>query len=122
MRCLELVCFGPTVTYLVVQQLFLFTQQLLDLIGFDPFAHQLEVGVVFFTELLEEAEVLVLHVFEGLARDLEKEKKMEGNKENNGGKRKERNNGEKKKGKKGGKREKITRGEKKKKFVLICML
>lgn len=40
----------------------------MDLVGLDPLAHQLEVGVVFFSELLHEADVLFLHVLEGLAR------------------------------------------------------
>lgn len=53
----------------MVGKLFLFLlQELVDLVGLDPLAHQFEVGVVFFAELLHEADILFLHVLEGLAR------------------------------------------------------
>jgi len=55
---------------LVRQLLLLLLQQLVDLVGFDPLAHQLEVGVVLLPQLLQQAAVLLLHVLEGLARDI----------------------------------------------------
>ena len=53
---------------LVGQLLLLLLQQLVDLVGLDALAHQLEVGVVLLAELLHQTDVLLLHVLEGLAR------------------------------------------------------
>lgn len=52
---------------LVGQLFLLLLQQLVDLVGFDSLAHQLEVGVVLLPQLLQQAAVLFLHVLEGLA-------------------------------------------------------
>lgn len=52
---------------LVGQLLLLFFQQLVDLVGFNSFAHQFEVGVVLLSQLLQQAAVLFLHVLKGLA-------------------------------------------------------
>lgn len=51
---------------LVSKLLLLLFQQLVDLVGLDPLAHQLEVSVVFLSELLHQTDVLFLHVLKGL--------------------------------------------------------
>lgn len=53
---------------LISQLLLLFLQKFMDLIGLDALWHELEVGIVLFPQLLHQANVLLLHVLEGLAR------------------------------------------------------
>lgn len=54
--------------YLIFENVFLFASQLVQLVGFYPLSHQLEVGIVFLPELLDQTRVLLLHVFKRLAR------------------------------------------------------
>lgn len=55
---------------LVCQLLLFLFQQLMDLVGLDTFWHQLEVGIILLPQLLHQADVLLLHVFKGLACDI----------------------------------------------------
>lgn len=42
----------------------------MDLVGFDAFAHEFEVGVIFLSELLHQTNVLLLHVLKRLASNI----------------------------------------------------
>lgn len=55
---------------LVSELLFLFLEEFMDLVGFDAFAHEFEVGVIFLSELLHQTNVLLLHVLKRLASNI----------------------------------------------------
>ncbi len=55
---------------LVSELLFLFLEEFMDLVGFDAFAHEFEVGIIFLSELLHQTNVLLLHVLKRLASNI----------------------------------------------------